>query len=310
MRITAFVLGVLLVTSCASTSAEKTPKVTVIAHRGASAYAPENTLAAFSLAADMHADYFELDVTLSADDEIIVIHDLSVDRTTDGIGNVRSLTLSDLKKLDAGSKKDAKFAGERLPTLRESLELAKERGIKVYIEIKNSDDDTELMKALTLIPDPNEKLLPGHVDEAMERVGQSGTLNLKLTRKTIDLVRELKMQKQIVIQSFSPIVCLCSLVLAPELRTEFLGSRSDKRPEEWPMYLVWANLLTANGHNLSKGTISPELMSKLRTDGRTVAIWTVDDELEMRQFVEMGADAIITNKPDVCLKVLGEMGRR
>jgi glycerophosphoryl diester phosphodiesterase len=89
----------------------------VCAHRGRSGVAPENTLAAFEAAVDLGADFLELDVRRSADGEIVCIHDATVDRTTDGTGAVADLTLAELRALDAGSWKDARYAGERIPLL-------------------------------------------------------------------------------------------------------------------------------------------------------------------------------------------------
>lgn len=118
-------------------SQEKTPKKPlIIAHRGASALAPENTLAAFALALKQGADGIELDVMLTRDKELAVIHDASVDRTTNGNGLVAEMTLADLRKLDAGSKFSPDFAGEPIPTLRQVLELTGSR-ILVNIELKN-----------------------------------------------------------------------------------------------------------------------------------------------------------------------------
>src|SRR4051812_24485841 len=102
-----------------------------IAHRGASAWAPENTLAAFRLAQEMGADGFELDVQLTGDDQIVVIHDGSVNRTTNGTGRIAELSLSQLKRLDAGSwfnrtkprRAKRQYATERIPTLDEVLDL-------------------------------------------------------------------------------------------------------------------------------------------------------------------------------------------
>jgi len=102
-----------------------------IAHRGASAHAPENTLAAFRLAAELGADMVELDVRVSADGVPVVIHDPFLARTTDGRGLVQNLTLAELKRLDAGG-------GERIPTLEEAMETCREAGIGLYIEIKDS----------------------------------------------------------------------------------------------------------------------------------------------------------------------------
>lgn len=92
-----------------------------IAHRGASGYAPENTFAAFDIAAEMNADFIELDVQLTKDGQIVVIHDDKVDRTTDGSGFVKDFTLKKLQSLDAGSWYGAEFKGERIPLLEEVL---------------------------------------------------------------------------------------------------------------------------------------------------------------------------------------------
>jgi len=107
----------------------------VIAHRGASAQAPENTLAAFRRALALGVDGVELDVHLSADGEPVVLHDSAVDRTTDGTGLVRDMTLAALRRLDAGRWFGEAFAGERIPTLAEALEVL--RGVRVIVEIKN-----------------------------------------------------------------------------------------------------------------------------------------------------------------------------
>lgn len=108
----------------------------VIAHRGASGDAPENTLAAFRLAMEQGADMIELDVQLSADGHLVVIHDPTVDRTTDGRGLVSDLTLEQIKALDAGSGFSPAYAGEKVPTLDEVLDWAASR-IPLAIEIKN-----------------------------------------------------------------------------------------------------------------------------------------------------------------------------
>ena len=105
------------------------PKPLVIAHRGASGHAPENTLAAFKLAMEQQADGIELDVMLSKDGRVVVIHDDTVDRTTNGSGRVRDLTLDALQGLDAGG-------GERIPTLADVLDTFGGRFL-INIELKN-----------------------------------------------------------------------------------------------------------------------------------------------------------------------------
>ncbi|NEZ45731.1 glycerophosphodiester phosphodiesterase [Clostridium niameyense] len=108
----------------------------IMAHRGAAAYAPENTIAAFTKAIEMKADAIELDIHLSKDDHIVVIHDEKVDRTTNGKGLVMEFTLEELKRLDAGSWFNKEFKNEKIPTLREVLELVAYKNIDLNIEIK------------------------------------------------------------------------------------------------------------------------------------------------------------------------------
>jgi len=108
-----------------------------IAHRGASGRFPENTLKAFAAAMDAGAQMCELDVQLTIDGTVVVIHDETVERTTDGRGAVRSMTLEELKRLDAGIRFGGEFAGERIPTLEEVMTLAEGR-CGLNIEIKSA----------------------------------------------------------------------------------------------------------------------------------------------------------------------------
>ncbi len=157
----------------------------VIAHRGASSYAPENTYAAFDLALRMDVRHIELDVQLTSDGQIVVIHDDTVDRTTDGSGPVTSHTLAELKGLDAGSRFGAEFAGERIPTFDEVLERYKGRA-HLHTEIK----------------------------------GRSHTLS----RRTADAIRDHGMEGQVTITSFQYVRLEEMRAHAPELPTGWLVS--------------------------------------------------------------------------------------
>ena len=110
----------------------------IYGHRGASGYAPENTLEAFRLAMEMGADGFELDVHMSRDGALVVIHDESVDRTTDGTGLVRDLTLAQLKTLDASCGMEA-YKGARIPTLDEVFDLIRDTRHIVNVEVKTDE---------------------------------------------------------------------------------------------------------------------------------------------------------------------------
>lgn len=107
-----------------------------VGHRGAKGHAPENTLSSFAIAAGMGVNIVETDAHLSKDGQIVLIHDHTVNRTTNGQGYVKDMTLAELKRLDAGSWYDQRFAGERIPTLDELLVWARDR-VAVAIEIKN-----------------------------------------------------------------------------------------------------------------------------------------------------------------------------
>jgi glycerophosphoryl diester phosphodiesterase len=113
---------------------------TVIAHRGASVIAPENTFAAFDMALEMGCDHIELDVRLTRDGHVVVGHDATVDRTTDGSGSVDELLLEEIKDLDAGSWKGAQFSGEPMPTLHGVLENYSGRA-HLHIELKGEHPD-------------------------------------------------------------------------------------------------------------------------------------------------------------------------
>lgn len=154
-----------------------------IAHRGASSYAPENTFAAFDLAIQMGVNHIELDVHSTRDRHIVVIHDETVDRTTNGAGPVTSHTLAALKALDAGSWFDRKFSEERIPTFSEVLQRYKGR-VHIHTEIK------------------------GH--------------SAHLSHRTADLVRRHGMAEQVTITSFQKTRLEETHAYAPELPTGWL----------------------------------------------------------------------------------------
>jgi glycerophosphoryl diester phosphodiesterase len=159
-----------------------------IAHRGASSYAPENTIAAFDLALAMGVRHIELDVHATRDGEIVVIHDDTVDRTTDGTGPVAAHTRAALKALDAGAWFADRFSGERIPTFDEVLDRYKERA-HIHVEIK----------------------------------GRSAGL----TERTVDLVRRHGMADSITVTSFQRIRLEETRAYAPELPTGWLVAEVD-----------------------------------------------------------------------------------
>jgi len=122
----------------------------IVGHRGARGLAPENTLASFQVARDLGADLLELDVHLSKDGHLIVMHDPTVDRTSDGHGALKQMTLAEIKALDAGGWFDARFAGERAPTLPEVLEWSTSE-TELLIEMKGGFDQGLVPKLVDLV---------------------------------------------------------------------------------------------------------------------------------------------------------------
>src|ERR1043166_4360144 len=127
------------------------PQPVIFAHRGASAQAPENTLAAFELAIAQNADAIELDVHVSSDGHVVVIHDATVDRTTGSHGRVKDLTLAQLRSLNAGSFFSEKFRGEKIPTLEEVFETVGKRTF-INVELKNySTSHDQLVETVCML---------------------------------------------------------------------------------------------------------------------------------------------------------------
>ncbi len=235
------------------------------AHRGASHEAPENTLAAFLLAAELGADGIELDVQLSKDGQVVVIHDFVLETTTDGQGPVQDRTLAELKELDAGSSYDPDFAGQRIPTLQQVIE-AVGRHLLLNIELKTKNvRDTRLAQAVTRIVEEHHLL---------DRVVVSSFNPLALRQ-----VRQL-----------NPWISL-GLLYAPDmplyLRRAWL--RRLFRPEALHPH-----------HSM----VDAEYVGWAKAQGHRIHTWTVDDPGEMWQLMRQGVDIIITNRPDVLRQVL------
>lgn len=268
-----------------------------IAHRGASGSAPENTMASFRLAEAMGAHYIELDCTLSADSEVVVIHDGSVDRTTDGRGNVRALTSDQLRQLDAGSWYGDRFAGERIPTLDKVLAWANGR-MGVYIEIKSMGGDEAIWKrTLDVIP-AHEKIVPDWEPMVMAWLEDANSQNLALTRQVYALIVKNQVESQIVVQTFDPFICFAMRSLSPRIRVELLACENPDDPESWSMIERWIELVEPDGVNLCKDSLNGERLAAFQRSGKTVSVWTVDTEEDLSKVQALGVNGIITNHPE------------
>ena len=237
-----------------------------IGHRGASAAAPQNTLAAFRRALEFGADGVELDVHLSLDGAVVVIHDFTVDKTTDGAGRVSQKTLAQLKALDAGVKFSPQFAGERIPTLSEVFD-ALEGKLLVNVELK----------------------APLH------------SANTSLVAPVLDVVRKHGMDKRVVFSSFNTRVLGAMKRLAPHIPAGVLYAPDLPAYARY----AWLDPFEPHEARHPHFSMVTRLIVRwCHARGLQVNVWTVDDPGEIRRLVEAEVDAIITNKPDVLGNVL------
>ncbi len=265
----------------------------VIAHRGARSLAPENTLAAARKALEAGADMWELDVAVTADGELIVVHDDTLDRTCNVAEvypdrrpwQVWDFTLAEIQALDCGSwfqQRDpfgqikggnvsdedvASYAGERAPTLRQALEFTRDNDWRVNVELKDQPTDT---------------------------LGQI------LVEKTVALVQELGMEAgdRVAISSFNHDYLRRIRALNPRIAIQALTSQPIDDLSE---YLGDLGTVACNPKS---GAWSPGELKELGQAGIQMNVWTVNDEGEMEQLVDAKVHGIITDFPQVLVRLL------
>ncbi len=245
------------------------PRPTIFAHRGASAFAPENTLAAFELAVIQNADAIELDAKLSADGQVVVIHDQSVDRTTDGAGQVLELPLSALKELDAGNWFGEEYTGELIPTLDEVFEAV---GRKIFINIELTN---------------------------------YASLRDQLADKVVELVQRHNLQGSILFSSFNPFALRRAHQLLPEVPLGLLSfpGLAGLWARSWPgSWLVPYQAL----HPVLQDT-REKLISWQHVRGRRVHTWTVNNSEDMRWLFRHKVDGIFTDDPLLAQQIRAEV---
>ncbi|WP_307894821.1 glycerophosphodiester phosphodiesterase [Bacillus swezeyi] len=250
-----------------NTIAAKPHIVDVIAHRGASGYAPENTMAAFERALKMKSDYIELDVQMSKDGELVVIHDTTVNRTTDIDSQlpvpVQDLTLDELRKLDAGSYFGSEFTGERIPTFEEVLDRYKGK-IGMLIELKE----------------------PARYPGIEEKVAAA------LKERRMDKPKHDK----VIIQSFNFESVRKIHELLPSMPTGVLTwLSSDLTNVKLKEFSGYADYVNANLKNVAADAT---LVSRIHALGMKITPWTVRSRAEVAPLLQAGVDGIVTDYPD------------
>lgn len=250
------------------TMLESLTRPLIFAHRGASAHAPENTLAAFALAIEQGADAIELDAKLSADGHAIAIHDLTVERTTGAQGRVQDLTLAKLRSLDAGSFFSPKFHGEKIPLLEEVFEHF---GRRTLINVELSNHDT---------PD----------DRLVETVCM--------------LVKKFNLQKQILFSSFHPRSLAKAQALLPEVPRGLLANDGYRAMLVRSFIFYFGNYQALHPY---LWTTSPRQIRRVHRLARRVYVFTVNEEQHIRKLFRWGVDGVFTDDPPLALRVRGEI---
>ncbi|MDX8046453.1 glycerophosphodiester phosphodiesterase family protein [Gracilibacillus sp. S3-1-1] len=245
-------------------------KVLNIAHRGASGHAPEHTLIAYDLAEKMNADYLEIDLHMTADHQLVAIHDEDVGRTTNGVGFVSDLTLAELKELDAGTwfnqaypeLANPDFIGVTIPTLAEIFELF---GLDsdYYIELKDPDD--EMIDAFLTVLNKYDLLEADKV--IIQSFSQKALTNIHAQYDEIPLIQLLSKSKT--------------------------KSANYKKIRQY-----------AAGVGLPFQTLDKAFIEKIQGNGLHVHAFTVNETEDMERLIDWGIDGIFTNYPDRLADVL------
>ena len=243
----------------------------VIAHRGVSGSYPENTLSAFQAAIDIRAEMVELDVSISEDGIPVVVHDRTVDRTTDFEGDVQSFSVEELKRMEVGAWFSEEFRGEEFPTLRESLELMKGQ-IAVNIEIK-----TEAV---------SDEIQGGVVDKALQ------------------IVKDLDMISSVIFSSFDYRVMEQLNVLDSKISKALLYDAS-RSAELLPSELV--QKFKIDIFNCSYKQLSEEWINDLQKHEIPYFVYTVNEPELMRELIEKDVSGIFTDFPQELIRIVENM---
>lgn len=251
----------------------------IIAHRGASAYSPEHTIDSYQLALELGADYIEIDLQMTKDGELVALHDHTVDRTTNGVGHIRSYTLKELKNLDAGSwfneefpsYADSSFESLKIPTLEEIFQYFGD-DVLYYIETKKP----------SIYPDMEEKLI-------------------ELLRK-YNLIGDQVQDSKVILQSFSPDSLNHIHKMEPNI--PLIQLISYKQPAKLTKNELSKLKEYAVGVGPNFNMISEEYIKTARAAGLLVHPYTVNQTNDMEKLIDWGATGAFTNYSDTLYNVL------
>lgn len=252
------------------------------AHRGASAYAPENTVAAFELAVAQKVAVLEIDVRLTRDEEVVVIHDARVDRTTDAQGEVRLMTLSEIQALDAGRWFGESWRGARVPLLREVLERFADR-VFLDVDMKAGTEVRRIVSAGSA----SHHFVPRAV------VVEDLAVSARLARKTLEIVAQVGALDRVVLSGF----CAHALGLirkeVPQVLTQWAVVSDDIAADVTRASAEGFEVISPQDYAASEANITCA-----HHQGLAVFIYSPDDDRIMNSLVDLGVDAVHVDRPD------------
>ena len=240
---------------------------TIFAHRGACAYAPENTLAAFKLAIDQGADAIELDAMLCADGQVVVIHDQTVDRTTNGSGRVNELTFPELQRLDVCSQFKSSFTGEKIPSLEKVFESIGNH-IFIDVELKNYASPTN-----------------------------------DLPDRVVRLVKKFGLDQSVMFSSFNPIALIRAHRSMPDVPIGLLTIKGKKGALARSFL---GRLIPHQALHPAWIDTNPTLIRYNHQRGYRVHPYTVNEPAKILELFNAGVDGIFTDDPMLAIKILAD----
>lgn len=229
-----------------------------IAHRGFSGKYPENTMRAFIEAVEVGCDGIETDLHITKDGEIVICHDETIDRTTNGTGYIAEYNYKDLRKFDAGIKYSEDFAEEKIPTLNEFFEYIKDKNLYINLELKNNIIQYE-----------------------------------KMEEKVIEKIYEYKIQNNVILSSFNHYSMIKVKEIDNRIKTGLLYVSNLYNVHEYV-----ENLKADALHPFYPAVFDENIVKEIHDKGILVNAYTVDEESHMKILMELGIDGIITNFPD------------
>ena len=274
----------------------------IIAHRGASYLAPENTLSAFRKAMEIGADGVEMDVQKTYDNELVIHHDYMVDMHTDISGQIYDLTMGELKALDFGSWKDAIYANERIATLQEALELcAGMEGTQVQLELKSplEDDPDFVPRVLDAVRAAGltDRLTLISFHHSQLRQAKQLMPELKVGALTYSEENCIDLRNNLIYRTVADKVDMLRANFPGETVEQVIGHLEEQadvaayiKTLDFPVDIVSCEYHTAYSN--------PELVNQLHAMGIQAAFWTVDTQDAVRSLLPLGPDCIVTNRPD------------